>query len=135
MQQTLAIIRPSVVAALKSGDIITLIEKNNFVISLLWKKLITEEECEKLYAEHRSKAFFPQACKRMTENFSIILVLEKNNAIQEWRNLIGATNPLLSSVGSLRKIFGSSIYDNGLHGSDSEQAAIVEKNIFFPYHT
>jgi nucleoside-diphosphate kinase len=132
MQKTFAIIKPDAIAAKNSGKIIDLIEKNNFDILRIQKLTISKEQAEKFYAEHNQRGFFKDLVTFMTSGPVIIMVLAKNNAIQEWRDLMGATDPAQAESNTIRKLFGTDKGRNATHGSDSPEAAKREISQFFP---
>lgn len=132
MEKTFAIIKPHAVAALQGGQIISLIELNKFTIVDMKKIQITRAQAEEFYAIHREKPFFGELVDNMIAGPSIVLALEKENAIQEWRDLMGATNPAKATPGTLRRMFGVNISYNAVHGSDAPETAKTELKLFFP---
>lgn len=132
LQQTCAIIKPDAVEAGYSGQIITLIELNGFEIVTMEKKTLTKQEAETFYAVHQKKEFFKDLVAFMTSGPVIVMKLKRINAISAWRELMGATNPAQSSVGTLRAMFGTDVQQNATHGSDSEENAQIELAFFFP---
>lgn len=132
VQKTFAIIKPDAVANGSTGEIINLIERNGFTILNMEKKQLTSKEAESFYAVHKDRPFFKDLVSFMTTGPVVVLALEKNNAVRDWRKLMGATNPERAKVGTLRKMFGTDITHNATHGSDSEKNAAIELNFFFP---
>ena len=132
MEKTFAIIKPDAVAALKSGDIISLIELNKFSILGMNKVQLTQAQAETFYAVHKERSFFGELVQYMISSPVVIMVLSKENAIQEWRDLMGPTNPAQAGPGTIRRMFGTSIGNNAVHGSDSAQTAQQELAFFFP---
>jgi len=132
IERTFAIIKPHAVAEGNSGAIIDRIEQEGF--SIVDKKEIhmSQEQAEKLYAVHEGKPFFESLLKNITASPCIVMVLEKENAIADWRSLMGATNPAKAEEGTLRKKFGTSLDTNATHGSDAPETARTEIGIFFP---
>ena len=130
LDKTLAIIKPDLVVSGKSGTVIELIELNKFNISKLSKLQLTTEQAQEFYAIHKDKPFFGELVEYMTSGPVVVMVLEKENAVQEWRDLIGATNPAKAAVGTLRKMFGQSMGINGFHGSDALETAKEEIKFF-----
>ena len=130
LDKTLAIIKPDLVVSGKSGTVIELIELNKFNISKLSKLQLTTEQAQEFYAIHKDKPFFGELVEYMTSGPVVVMVLEKENAVQEWRDLIGATNPAKAAVGTLRKMFGKSMGINGFHGSDALETAKEEIKFF-----
>ncbi len=130
---TLAIIKPDAVSANNSGKIIDLIEQNGFEVLGLEKINLSKEQTEKFYSVHKERPFFSELVKFMSEGPVVVLALAKENAVNEWRNLMGSTNPESADVGTIRKLFGTNIQRNATHGSDSIENAKNEIKFFFPY--
>jgi nucleoside-diphosphate kinase len=131
-ERTLGIIKPDAIAALRSGDIIALVELNKFTLVRLEKVGLIRSQAEFFYAVHKSKPFFNELVDYMLSGPVILMVLEKTNAVQEWRTLMGATNPIQATVGTIRYMFGTTIGANAVHGSDSLETAAREISFFFP---
>ena len=130
-EQTLAIIKPDAVNALHTGDIIKIIELNKFIIKDMLKTQLSTKQAEDFYKIHKDKPFYAELVNYMTSGPVIIMALEKVNAVQEWRELMGATNPVKAAPGTIRKMFGSSITQNAAHGSDAVETARQEIGFFF----
>ena len=130
-QRTLAIIKPDAVAAGNIGVIINEIEKNDFQIVALKMLHLTTFQAEGFYAVHRERNFFRSLVDFMTEGPIITMILEKENAIVAWRNLMGATDPAQAEEGTIRKKYGTSLQNNATHGSDAEETAVFETQYFF----
>ena len=130
-QRTLAIIKPDAVDKGVVGQIIARVERAGFKI--LAAKLIQMSLADAggFYAVHRERPFFQSLCDFMTQGPCLPLVLEGENAIQRWRDLMGATDPAKAAAGTIRKEFASSIEANAVHGSDSPESAAVEIPYFF----
>ena len=130
-ERTLAIIKPDAVASGAAGRIIAKIEQGGFKI--LAAKLIrmSVDDAAGFYAVHRERPFFKSLCTFMTQGPCIPMVLESDNAIQRWRDLMGATDPARAAAGTIRKEFASSIESNAVHGSDAPATAAVEIAYFF----
>lgn len=131
MQQTLAIIKPDAVAAKASGKIIDMIEQHGFAIKRLEKRDIDSATAERFYAVHKGKPFFEELITFMTSGPAVVMVLEKENAIQAWRDLMGSTDPQKAPAGSIRQLFGTDIGKNATHGSDAPETAAYEINVMF----
>jgi nucleoside-diphosphate kinase len=131
MEKTFAIIKPGAVSEGVTGKIISMIEDAGFDILEMHKVMISKEQAEELYAEHKAKPFFGEMVELMTSAPVIILVLAKENAIAAWRDLMGATNPANAAEGTIRKLYGRSMSHNATHGSDSAASAAREIAIFF----
>ena len=132
VEKTFAIIKPHAVADKKSGAIITLIENNGFDIIGMKKLQLTKQQAETFYGVHKAKPFFGDLVKNIISGPVIIMVLQKENAIKAWRDLMGATDPLKAAEGTLRKLYGKSIDFNVVHGSDAPETAQIEVKQFFP---
>jgi nucleoside-diphosphate kinase len=130
-QRTLAIIKPDAVAASAAGRIIAKIEQAGFKI--LAAKLIhmSFDDAAGFYAVHRERPFFKSLCAFMTQGPCLPMVLEADNAIQRWRDLMGATDPAKAVAGTIRKDFAASIEANAVHGSDAPETAATEIAYFF----
>ncbi len=131
MEQTLAIIKPDSVAAGNSGKIIDLIEQNGFSIDRMEKGILKKEHAENFYDIHKEKPFFGELIQFIISGPIIVMALRKENAINEWRTLMGNTDPSKAEAGTLRKLFGTSIGSNAVHGSDSPENAKRELQLFF----
>jgi nucleoside-diphosphate kinase len=131
VQRTLAIIKPDAVRAKNSGKIIDLVEREGFTIVDLKKITLSQEDVAQFYQAHKDKGFFTELADFMTSGPVIVMVLEKINGIQAWRNLMGATNPSEAKPGTIRKLFGSNVGRNAVHGSDAVQTAREEIKFFF----
>jgi nucleoside-diphosphate kinase len=132
IERTFAIIKPDAVSAGHTGEIIKLLELNKFNIIRMRKVQLTKKQAETFYKIHKDKEFFPELIKYIISGPVIVLGLERENSVKEWRNLMGATNPEKASVGTIRKMFGKSITYNSVHGSDSIENAQIELQFFFP---
>ncbi len=132
VEKTLAIIKPDAVARNISGKIIDLIEQNGFSIVRMQKMHLTKKQVESFYDIHKERPFFGEMVGTMTAGPVVVMVLEKENAIQAWRDLMGATDPKKANPGTIRKLFGIDIGKNSTHGSDSPQTAMIEIKQFFP---
>jgi len=130
-ERTLAIIKPDAVAKGVAGRIIAKIEEVG--LTLLAAKMIhmTDAEARGFYIVHKERPFYGPLCAFMTEGPCIPMVLEGDNVIQRWRDLMGATNPAHAAPGTIRKEFASSIEANCVHGSDAPAAATFEIAFFF----
>lgn len=132
MQKTFAIIKPDAVSAKKTGKIIDMIEQNSFNIVRLQKIHWTKDQARTFYAVHKERPFFSELVEFMTSGPVVMMVLEKDNAIKAWRDLMGNTDPKKAESGTIRKLFGIDIGKNATHGSDAPETAIIEIKQFFP---
>ena len=128
---TFGIIKPDAVAAGNAGKIIDRILRAGFNIRGM--KLIqqSKKQAEGFYAVHAGRGFYEELTDFMSSGPCVVLALEKENAVKAWRDLMGATNPAEAADGTLRKEFASSIGENAVHGSDSDENAAIEISYFF----
>ncbi len=124
-------IKPDAVADGHSGAIIAQIEKAGFKIIAIKKIHLSKTQAGQFYAVHQERPFFESLCDYMSSGLIIPMVLEKENAVTDFRNLIGSTNPELAAEGTIRKQFAKSMEANAIHGSDSDENASIEANFFF----
>ena len=129
--RTFAIIKPDAVKNKYTGLIYDRILQSDFKI--LSSKLIkmTKIEAEHFYLIHKDRPFYEELTDFMSSGQCMVLALEKENAVSEWRKLIGATNPEDAEDGTIRKEFATSLGENAVHGSDSDENAIIEIKFFF----
>jgi nucleoside-diphosphate kinase len=132
LERTLVIIKPDAVAAGNAEDIIKQIENNGFKIAAQQQLTIGKATAEQFYAVHKERPFFNDLITYITSGPATVLVLERENAVQVWRNLMGATDPQKADPGTTRQLYGTDIQQNAVHGSDSIQNAQKEIKIFFP---
>lgn len=132
VEKTFAIIKPDAVAAKHIGAIIETIERNKFTILRMQRVELSRAQAEQFYAVHKERSFFGELVDYMISGPVVIMALAQENAIQNWRDLMGATNPEKAAPGTLRKMFGTSIGNNATHGSDSAETAAQELSFFFP---
>ena len=130
-QKTLSIIKPDAVKAGNVDAINSMIENSG--LNILEKKEIklTKEEAEEFYAVHSEKPFYKELCEFMTSGPIVVQILEGENAVELYRKAMGATNPADAEENTIRKKFATSIQENAVHGSDSEENALKELNFFF----
>ena len=130
-QRTLAIVKPDAVAKRVVGRILTKIEEGGFTILAVKLAHLSLGEARGFYHVHRQRPFYDSLCSFMAQGPSLLMVLEGDNAIQRWRDLMGATDPAKAAAGTIRKEFASSIEANAVHGSDSPESAATEIPYFF----
>ena len=128
---TFGIIKPDAVAAGNSGNIIQRINDAGFKIRAMKALHLTLKQAEGFYAVHRERPFFGGLTEFMSSAPCVVMVLEKEDAVKAWRNLMGATDPAKADAGTLRKDFGGSMGENAVHGSDSDENAAIEISYFF----
>lgn len=132
MEYTFALIKPDAVRARNSGKIIDTIEQHGFTIVRMEKVVLDADKAESFYGVHKSRPFFGEMIEFITSGPVIIMALEKDNAIADWRKLMGATDPQKADQGTIRKSFGANIGNNAVHGSDAPETAREELALFFP---
>ena len=130
-ERTLSIIKPDAVKRDLIGAILARFEQNDFKIVAIKMLRLTREQAEGFYAEHQGKAFFEQLVDYMMSAPIVVSVLEKENAVQDYRVLIGSTNPENAAEGTIRKDFALNQRENSVHGSDSTESAAREIAYFF----
>ncbi len=128
---TFGIIKPDAVRANHTGNIIQSILNNGFRIRGLKLIHMSRREAEGFYAVHRERPFFAGLTEFMSGGPCIVMALEKEGAVKAWRDLMGATDPANAAAGTLRKLFGGSVGENAVHGSDSDENAAIEIGYFF----
>ncbi|MGA9628172.1 MAG: nucleoside-diphosphate kinase [Bryobacteraceae bacterium] len=131
LERTFAIIKPDAVAAGHAGEILATIEKTGFRILALRMTRLTEQQAQGFYAVHSEKPFFAGLVKFMTEGPIVVMALEREDAIRQWRETMGATNPANAAEGTIRKRFATNIERNSVHGSDAPETAETELRFFF----
>jgi len=130
-QRTLAIVKPDAVARRVVGKILTRIEDAGFTILAAKLVHMSVADARGFYYVHRQRPFYDSLCSFMTQGPSLLMVLEGDNGIARWRDLMGATDPAKAAAGTIRKDFASSIEANAVHGSDSPETAAAEIPYFF----
>ena len=131
MNRTFSIIKPDATKRNITGSINKIIEDNKFLIIAQKRIRLTKDMAEGFYSIHKDKSFFNELIEYMTSAPVIVQVLQRENAVDEYRKIMGATNPDNAKEGTIRKEFGLNIQENSVHGSDSDANAKVEINYFF----
>ncbi|SDF20734.1 nucleoside diphosphate kinase [Dyadobacter soli] len=131
--KTFTMIKPDAVKDGHAGSIIKLIEAAGFRIVALKKTQLTSERAGEFYAVHKERPFYNDLCQYMSSGAIIPMILEKENAVADFRTLIGATNPANAEEGTIRKLYAISMEKNAIHGSDSDENAAIEGNFFFSH--
>ncbi len=129
--KTLAIIKPDAVGNGYAGEIIDKIIKAGFKIKAMKMVRLTRASAEGFYAIHKERPFFGELVEYMTSGPCIPIALEKENAVEDYRKLIGATDPAKAEEGTIRKLYAKDIQFNAVHGSDSDENAEKEISHFF----
>ncbi|MEI8046394.1 MAG: nucleoside-diphosphate kinase [Bacteroidota bacterium] len=130
---TFTMIKPDAFAAGNTGSILQKILDNKFKIKALKLTHLSRENAEAFYAVHSERPFFNALVSFMTSGPIVAAILEKENAVEDFRKLIGSTNPADAADGTIRKLFATSIERNAVHGSDSDENAQIEGNFFFTH--
>lgn len=128
---TFTMIKPDAFGARNSGAIIKMIEEAGFALKAAKLTKLTSETAGKFYEVHKERPFYNDLVSYMSSGPIIAMVLEKDNAVEDFRKLIGATNPAEAEEGTIRNLFAKSIEANAIHGSDSDENAAIEANFFF----
>ncbi|HEX9619265.1 MAG TPA: nucleoside-diphosphate kinase [Polyangiaceae bacterium] len=130
-ERTLCIIKPDAVERRAQGAIMGRLLEEGFDILALRQLRLSLPEAEAFYAVHRGRPFFEELCRFMGRGPIVVVALERENAVQHWRSVIGATDPARADPGTIRKLFGSNVAENAVHGSDSVDNGIRECAYFF----
>ena len=128
---TLSIIKPNAVRTGKTGPILAMINEAGFDIVAMKMVKMSLEQAEAFYDIHKDKAFFSGLVEFMSSGPVVVMILKHKNAVEEFRKLIGATDPAKAEQGTIRKIFAVSLQMNSIHGSDSDENAVREADFFF----
>lgn len=129
--KTLAIIKPDAVRDNFTGEIISMLTKAGFKIKAMKMTQLTTEAAKSFYAIHRDRPFYNDLVEYMTSGPCVPIALEKTNAVEDYRKLIGATDPAEAAEGTVRKLYATSKAYNAVHGSDSDANAEIEIAFFF----
>jgi nucleoside-diphosphate kinase len=128
---TFTMLKPDAVEANNIGPILAMINKAGFKIEAMKYMRLTKEQAGQFYAVHKERPFYGELVDYMCSGPIVAAILSKNNAVSDYRTLIGATDPTKADDGTIRKLFAKSIAANAVHGSDSDENAIIESNFFF----
>lgn len=124
-------IKPDAMKNGHAGAILDKIIKSGFRIVALKQTQLTREKAGEFYAVHKERPFYGELVEFMSSGLIIAAILEKSNAVTEFRTLIGATDPAKADAGTIRKLFATSVGENAVHGSDSDENAKIEGSFFF----
>jgi len=127
----LCIIKPDAVKKNLQGNIIQKLSDSGFKILGMRMLKLSEERAEKFYEVHKERPFYKELCSFMTSGPIVVVALEKDNAVADYRTLIGATDPAEAAEGTIRKLYADSKAENAVHGSDSEENGKAEVAFFF----
>lgn len=131
IEQTLSIIKPDATRNNVTGAINSLIEKSGLHFIAQKKVYLKKKDAENFYKDHKDKGFFKSLVEYMTSGPVVLQVLEGENAVAKYREIMGATDPALAKEGTIRKLYGKDIGNNAVHGSDSVTSAKHEISYFF----
>lgn len=131
VETTFSIIKPNAVKKNVIGSIIQIFEKNGLKISAMKIAKLERAKCEEFYAEHKARPFFGELVDFMTSGPVVLMALKGENAVLRNREIMGATDPKKAAPGTLRALYGDSMGENAVHGSDSADSAARELKIFF----
>lgn len=130
-EQTFSIIKPNAVKKGKIGAIVEHFEANGLKIAAAKLTVLSKSKCEEFYAEHKARPFFGELVSFMTSGPVMLMVLSGENAVMKNREVMGATDPAKANPGTIRKLYGDSMGENAVHGSDSPTSAAREISLFF----
>lgn len=131
LERTLAIIKPDAVEQRHTGAILARLEAEGFVVPAMKRIHLTRAEAEGFYAEHRGRGFFDELVTFMSRSPIVVVVLEREDAVAKYREVIGATDPAKAAEGTIRKQYGANVGENAVHGSDKPSTAMREIGYFF----
>lgn len=131
LERTLCIIKPDAVEKNKAGAILARLEAEGFTVQAMKRLHLTRAEAEGFYAEHRGRGFFDELCTFMSRSPILVIALEREDAVARYREVIGATDPAKAAEGTVRKLYGSNVGENAVHGSDKPSTAAREIAYFF----
>jgi nucleoside-diphosphate kinase len=131
LERTLCIIKPDAVEKKKTGAILALLEERGFNLVAVKKLALSKSVAEGFYAVHKARPFFGELVTFMTRSPVVVVVLERDNAVVEYRNAMGATDPAKADAGTIRKLYAANVGENSVHGSDSLENAKNEIGYFF----
>lgn len=129
--RTFTMIKPDGVENGHTGAILDKISSAGFRIVAMKKTQMTKNDAEAFYSVHKERPFFGELVAFMTRGPIVAAILEKENAVEDFRTLIGATNPAEAAEGTIRKLYATSMGENAVHGSDSDENAEIESNFHF----
>ncbi len=132
IERTLSIIKPDAVEKNTIGGIIQLIEAADLKVKAAKMMHLTKRQAQGFYAVHKERPFFGELVEFMTRSPVVVMCLEGENAIQRYRDVMGATDPKKAADGTIRKKYGANIGENASHGSDAKETAAFEIGYFFP---
>ncbi len=128
---TFTMIKPDAVKAGHIGAILAQINTAGFKINAMKMSKLSMERAGQFYEVHKERPFYGELCEFMSSGHIVAAILEKDNAVADFRTLIGATDPAKADEGTIRKLFATSVGENAVHGSDSDENALIEGSFFF----
>ena len=134
IERTLAILKPDCVRKQLIGEVLRRFQEAGFKIRAMKLVRLSLQEAEGFYAVHKGRPFFGELTEFMSSGPCVPVVLEKENAVADYRKLIGATNPAEADEGTIRKLYADNVGQNIVHGSDSVENGLIESNYFFAEH-
>lgn len=134
IERTLCIIKPDAVEKRAQGAILQRILDEGFQVLAMRQTHLSRRHAEGFYAVHKERPFFGELVEFMTRGSVVVIALQAENAVQKWRDVIGATDPAKAADGTIRKLHGNNVGENAVHGSDSVENGRIECGYFFPGH-
>jgi nucleoside-diphosphate kinase len=131
LERTLAIVKPDAIETRKGGAILARLEEEGFVVRALKQIHLTRTQAEGFYVEHKGRGFFDELVTFMSRGPILVLALEREDAVARYREVIGATDPARAAAGTIRRLYGKSVGENAVHGSDRPATAAREISYFF----
>ncbi len=131
IERTLCIVKPDAVEKNKAGHVLAKLEESGFTVVALKRTHLSRQVAEGFYAVHKARPFFGELVQFMTRSPVVIAVLERDNAVAQYRSVMGATDPAKAEAGTIRKLYGANVGENAVHGSDSLDNAKIEIGYFF----
>lgn len=131
LERTLSIIKPDAVEKHKIGAIVARLEEEGFVVRAMKRIHLTRAQAEGFYAEHKGRGFFDELVTFMSRGPIVVMALEREDAVAKYREVIGATDPAKAAPNTIRKLYGGSVGENAVHGSDKPETAAREIGYFF----
>ncbi len=128
---TFTMIKPDAVKAGNIGNVLAMVNNAGFRIKAMKYTKLSAEKAGEFYAVHKERPFYGELVEFMSSGPIVAAVLEKDNAVEDYRKLIGATNPAEAADGTIRKLYATSIGENAVHGADSDENALIEANFHF----
>jgi nucleoside-diphosphate kinase len=130
-KQTFTMIKPSTFSANHTGAILKMINEAGFTLKAMKITKLSAEQAGAFYEVHKERPFYADLVQFMSSGSIVAAVLEKENAVEDYRKLIGATNPANAAEGTIRNLFAINLQENAVHGSDSDENAAIESDFFF----